>query len=262
MNDIQSLELLDPATLTVDTNVRKDAALTPEFVASIKEHGVLVPVVGHRAEDGTVHVLMGQRRTLAAVDVGLASIAVHVVARPEEADRLATEVVENDHRRALTDNDRAEAYHQLSLLGVSPSKIARRMGAKKALVETALRVKGNDRAAAALAAGITLEQSAVIEEFSDDAEGAAKLEAIATENPGNFAHWAQRMRDDRERAALVAEATAEAVEAGLIVVSEDPNGWGYSGPAASLYDLTTADGEKLTEFDADGVFTSGLVTAE
>ncbi len=136
------------------------------------------------------------------------------------------------------------------------------MGAKKELVETALRVKANDRAAAALATGITLEQSAVIEEFSEDAEGAAKLEAIATENPGNFDHWAQRMRDDRDRAALVAEATAEAVEAGLIVVSEDPNGWDYSGPAASIYELTTADGEKLTDADADGVFTSGLDTAE
>ncbi len=84
-----TIEMFDPATLTVDTNVRKDAGLTPEFVASIKEHGVLVPVVGHRTETGTVHVLMGQRRTLAAVEVGLATIPVHVVATPEEADRLA-----------------------------------------------------------------------------------------------------------------------------------------------------------------------------
>lgn len=254
MNDTQSLELLDPATLTVDTNVRRDAELTAEFVASIKEHGVLVPVVGHRAGDGTVHVLMGQRRTLAAVEVGLASIAVHVVATPEEADRLATQVVENDHRRALTDSDRAEAYHQLSLLGVSPVKIARRMGAKKALVETALRVKGNDTAAAALAQGITLEQAAVIEEFSADAAGVAVLEQLAAENPSNFAHRAQRMRDDRANAALVATATAEAVEAGLTVLEEDPNGWDYTGPAASIYELTTADGEKLAEADADGVY--------
>ena len=68
MNATPTLEMLDPATLTVDINVRKDAALTKEFVASIKEHGVLVPVVAHRKDDGTVHVLMGQRRTRAAVE--------------------------------------------------------------------------------------------------------------------------------------------------------------------------------------------------
>lgn len=249
-----TIAMLDPATLTVDTNVRKDADLTPEFVASIKEHGVLVPVVGHRTASGTVHVLMGQRRTLAAVDVGLSAIPVHVVATPDEADRLATQVVENDHRRALTDNDRAEAFHQLSLLGVSPTKIARRMGAKKQVVETALRVKGNGIAAAALAAGITLEQSAVIEEFSDDAEGVAVLEQLAAENPGNFAHRAQRMRDDRTTKALIAEISAAAEAKGLTVLDADPNGWEYKGPAACLYELTTAEGEKLTDADADAVY--------
>ncbi len=220
-----AMEMLDPATLTVDTNVRKDAELTPEFVASVKEHGVLVPVVGHRTEGGTVHVLMGQRRTLAAVEVGLSAIPVHVVATPDEADRLATQVVENDHRRALTDGDRADAYHQLSLLGISPTKIARRMGAKKALVETALRVKNNETAAAALAQGITLEQSAVIEEFSDDDEAVAVLERLAAEgNAGNFAHRAQRMRDDRTTKALIAEISAAAEAKGLTVLEKDPNG--------------------------------------
>lgn len=254
MNDIQAFELLNPATLTVDTNVRKDAELTAEFVASIKEHGVLVPIVGHRGENGTVHVLMGQRRTLAAVELGLATIPVHVVDTPDEADRLAKQVVENDHRRALTDNDRAEAYHQLSLLGVSPTKIARRMGAKKQLVETALRVKANATAAAALANGITLEQSSVIEEFGDTPEDAAILEELAAENPGAFAHRTQRMRDDRDSAALVATATAEAEAAGLKVLSEDPSGWDYSGKAASIVELKTAEGEELTEAHADSVY--------
>ena len=83
---------LDPTTLTVDTNVRADAGLTPAFVASVKEHGVLVPVVAHRAEDGIMKVLMGQRRTLAAVEAGQPTIPVHLVATPEAADRLGREL--------------------------------------------------------------------------------------------------------------------------------------------------------------------------
>ena len=46
-NATTTLEMLDPKTLTVDANVRKEAGLTKEFVSSIKEHGVLVPVVAH-----------------------------------------------------------------------------------------------------------------------------------------------------------------------------------------------------------------------
>src|SRR4051794_14081317 len=56
MNPTPTLEMLDPATLTVDINVRKDAALTPDFIASIKEHGVMEPVIAHRKDDGAVHV--------------------------------------------------------------------------------------------------------------------------------------------------------------------------------------------------------------
>lgn len=251
---VATTEMLDPKTLTVDTNVRKEAELTTEFVASIKEHGVLVPVVGHRTEDGSVHVQMGQRRTLAAVEVGLSAIPVHVVATREEADRLATQVVENEMRRALTDGDRADAYHQMSLLGVSATMIARRTGAKKKLVETALRVKANDTAAAALAQGMTLEQSAIIAEFSDVPEDAAELEKTALENPGNFFHRAQRIRDDRAKAALISEATTEAQSKGLTVLTEDPNGWDYKGPVSSIYELTTEDGTKLTQEDADAVY--------
>jgi len=71
MNATPTLEMLDPTALIVDINVRKDAALTPEFVASIKEHGVIEPVIAHRNDDGTVHVRMGQRRTLGAIEAWL-----------------------------------------------------------------------------------------------------------------------------------------------------------------------------------------------
>ncbi|WP_405476484.1 ParB/RepB/Spo0J family partition protein [Paenarthrobacter ilicis] len=264
MNATPTLEILDPTTLTVDTNVRKEAGLTKEFIASIKEHGVLVPVVAHRTEDGTVHVLMGQRRTLGAIEAGAATIPVLVGATPEEAERLATQVVENDHRSALTDGDRAEAFHQMSLLGVSASVIARKMGAKKALVETALKVKANTTAAQALDQGLTLEQSAVIEEFADDADTVAQLERLATENPGNFAHRAQRLRDERKNNALLAEACAEAAAKGLTVLEEDPSYYDYKGAAALISSLTTAEGERLSETDADAVYIgigySGLMT--
>ena len=158
------LEMIDPTTLTIDANIRADGQLDKAFLASIKEHGVIQPVVAHRTEGGGAHVLYGQRRTLAAVEAKLELMPVYVVESLTEADRLAKQVVENDQRQGLTDNDRAEAFHQLSLLGVSATQIAKKTGAKKATVDSALKVRANDTATAALAQGMTLDMGAVIEE--------------------------------------------------------------------------------------------------
>lgn len=126
MNAAPTLEMIDPTTLTVDINVRKDAALTAEFVASIKEHGVMEPVIAHRKDDGTVHVLMGQRRTLAAVKAGRDSIPpVMIIESPEEAERIVSQMVENIHRAAMTQGDEADGYHQLSLLAFLPLRSPR-----------------------------------------------------------------------------------------------------------------------------------------
>jgi len=254
MTENGTLEWLDPATLVVNVNVRRDAKLTKRFVASIKEHGVLQPIVAYRDDAGTVNVYMGQRRTLGAIEAGRPLIPALVVDTPEKADRLAKQVIENDLRTGLDDGDRAEAFHQMALLGVSASAIARTMSDDKTVVERALKVKANSTAANALDQGMTLDQAAVIEEFADDPEAVAKLEQVATENPDNFNHAAQRLRDERREAALIAEATAEATAKKLSILDEDPGAYYYSGPAAPITTLATADGTRLTDEDADAVY--------
>ncbi|OMH32566.1 ParB/RepB/Spo0J family partition protein [Tersicoccus sp. Bi-70] len=248
---------LDPSTLTVDTNVRADAGLTPAFVASVREHGVLVPVVAHRGEDGTVKVLMGQRRTLAAVEAGQATIPVHLVATPEEADRLARQVVENDQRTGLTETDRAEAIHQLSLLGVSPTRIAKRVGVAKTTVETTLAVKANATATEALATGLTIDQALVLAQFDGDDEAQEQLTAVALRSPESLAHEASRLKASRERAALVATAQATATERGLTILDRNPAAWGYDGDAVAVAELAKPSPTgpvALTEEDANAVY--------
>lgn len=100
---MEHLELVNPAQLTIDANVRADVQLDKEFLASIKEHGVLQPVIAQRKESGGIHVLFGQRRTLAAVENNLTQIPVYIVDSLNEADRMAKQIVENDQRQALTE---------------------------------------------------------------------------------------------------------------------------------------------------------------
>ncbi|MBN9200168.1 MAG: ParB N-terminal domain-containing protein, partial [Microbacterium chocolatum] len=57
-----TIEHVDPATLTIATNVRTDVNLGKELTHSIRANGVLQPIVATRDAEGALHVRYGQRR--------------------------------------------------------------------------------------------------------------------------------------------------------------------------------------------------------
>jgi ParB family transcriptional regulator, chromosome partitioning protein len=130
---IGTLEHLDPATLEIGDNVRDDAALSKAFIASIAENGVLVPITGVRRPDNAdlVRVRNGQRRTLAAREVGLPTVPVYVLpatvadASQETIDRIVHQIVTNDQKQDLTDAQRARGIHQMIDAGMSVTKVAK-----------------------------------------------------------------------------------------------------------------------------------------
>jgi ParB family chromosome partitioning protein len=72
-----TLEMLDPATLLVDLNIR-EAKLDKDFLASVKDHGVIEPIMAVRTEDGQVRVRHGHRRTLAAIEAAQPLVPVYI----------------------------------------------------------------------------------------------------------------------------------------------------------------------------------------
>jgi ParB family chromosome partitioning protein len=245
------LEMLDPATLTMDVNVRRDAALTGDFVDSIREHGVMEPVIAHRKDDGTVHVLMGQRRTRAAVEAERPLIPVMIIESPAEAERIVTQVVENIQRAELTEADEADAYHQLSLIGVSAAAIAKKTGRTRTTVESALKAKSTDTGNAALGKGYTIDEALILAEFENDQDATDELESVIRDEPDMLAHVTQQLRDRRDRAAALAALRAELEAAGTTVVDTA----GYDGDSENLRvsSLNRPDGEPATEEDANAV---------
>lgn len=249
MNTNPTLEMLDPATLTVDINVRKDAALTADFIASIKEHGVMEPVIAHRKDDGTVHVLMGQRRTRAAVEAARPLIPVMIIESPEEAERIVTQVVENIQRAELTDADEADAYHQLSLIGVSAAAIAKKTGRTKTTIEDALKAKASDAGAAALGKGYTIDEALIMAEFEGDEDATEELESVLADEADQLLHVAQLLRDRRASEAARAALVTELEAAGKTIVEDA----GYYDEDENLYVSAAkrADGEPATDEDAN-----------
>jgi ParB family transcriptional regulator, chromosome partitioning protein len=223
------LQHLDPATLLLDTNVRTKVKLDPSFVGSIKDLGVLVPVVARRTADGP-RLLLGQRRVLAAVKARRATVPVYLIDAPDEEKaaetaRIIEQLAENDHRTGLSAADHVAAYQQLALLGVPAAQIARRTRTSAEVVTTSLQVADSELAIGAMRRfDLTLEQAAVLTEFDGEDAAVKALTVAAVKTPDQFDHIAQQLRAARAEQTARAEVTEQLNRAGVTIIDEPPYG--------------------------------------
>jgi ParB family chromosome partitioning protein len=197
---------VDPATLIVAANVRSNTKVTKEFVASVKLHGVLVPITAQEAEDG-LRVVDGQRRTLAAVEAGLRDVPVFVVAPLEDAARIVDQVVVNEHRAELDDVEQVLAMKELEQLGVSAAAIAKRTGAARKVVDSALTVGSSSAATSAMREQqLSFSAAIAVAEFDDDPEAQAR---VLRANGSSFV--VEQERSARARAKMTAELESQGV---------------------------------------------------
>lgn len=237
------LVVVDPATLIFAANVRVDARLDAGFVASVREQGVLQPIVAHRDSEGGLVVRFGHRRTLAAIEARRDQVPVYVLAqastgaeadgegdRVGEVERVVEQLAENHHRAGLTAAEDAAAFQQLEAFGLSPAQIAKRTHRSKTDVAAGLTVAKCELASKASARWdfLTLEQTAVLAEFADNADAVKDL--VAAAKAGGFAQVTQRLRDDRDDTAAYEAAAAELTGAGTVVIERQ----GFSYPGARL----------------------------
>ena len=221
------LALVDPNTLELEVNTRLDANLDPHFCASIRDRGVQEPItVRRRASDGTLIVRTGQRRTLAAVRVGLSQVPVIISPEPAsedgdavdtgsedyrdgQAERIVEQLVENQHRRGIADAEEVAAHQQLLGLGFKPADIAKVVRTKAERVRATTRAAQSARAVAIGSRyELDLVQMSVIAEFEDDDEAVKQLTVVAVREPERFRHVAQWLRDARAEQQVYAAAVA------------------------------------------------------
>ena len=210
---------VDPTILVIGDNVRAAARLDRQFLASLREYGVMEPIHVTRDDEGTLTVKRGQRRTLGAVKAGLLTVPVLIVdGDTDEADRIVKQWHENERRDTLSDTDRLAVVEQLTILGVPAGSIARRLGTPKKQVEAAVTTNGSETAKAAAAKhALTFTDAALIAEFEDD-ETTVKALLEAVEWGRSTEHVAQRARDEKVRQQARENAVAALVEAGVTVI--------------------------------------------
>lgn len=117
-----------------------DSQQLEELAASIREHGILQPLVVSPESDGTYTLIAGERRLEAARLAGLRTVPV-IVRQTGDRQRLELALIENIQRSDLNPLEQAEAYRQLhEEFGLSHEEIAQRVGKSRVAVTNTLRL--------------------------------------------------------------------------------------------------------------------------
>jgi len=110
-----------------------------ELTASIREQGVLQPLLLRKGADG-YELVAGERRWRAARRAGLATVPA-VVRSVEDRDSLEQAIVENLHRDDLNPLEEAAAFHRLmDDFGFTQHEVAVRVGRSRPAVANSLRL--------------------------------------------------------------------------------------------------------------------------
>lgn len=112
-----------------------------ELSASIRENGIIQPLIVTRATQPDTYILIaGERRLLAARQAGLETVPA-IIREATEQQRLELALIENVQRADLTPLEAAEAYRQLAEdFNLTHDQIASRVGKSRVSVTNTLRL--------------------------------------------------------------------------------------------------------------------------
>src|SRR3990172_9003235 len=113
-----------------------------ELATSIREHGVIQPLIVAPNSQGTFILIAGERRWMASQRAGLRTVPV-IARQAKNQDFLELALIENLQRADLNAMEEAEAFRQLvDDFGLSHEAVAKRVGKSRVAVTNTLRLLG------------------------------------------------------------------------------------------------------------------------
>lgn len=113
-----------------------------ELSMSIKEQGILQPIVARRSIKGDFEIIAGERRWRAAQQAGLKEVPV-ILKDIDDQKSLELALIENIQRENLNAIEEAEAYEQLAKeFSLTQQQISEKVGKERATVANSLRLLG------------------------------------------------------------------------------------------------------------------------
>jgi ParB family chromosome partitioning protein len=141
----QTLSVIDLSIDNVRLNPQQprrlfDQAKLDELSESIRQNGIIEPVIVRPTTDGAYELVAGERRFRAAVQAGLRSIPA--VARTlDDRQTLEIAIIENVQREDINALECAQAYRRLiDEFGLTQEDVADRVGKKRSTIANTLRL--------------------------------------------------------------------------------------------------------------------------
>jgi ParB family chromosome partitioning protein len=145
MVDVPGARYVEVPVTAISPNPRQprrtfDEDALEELADSIREVGLLQPVVVRSVAPGQYELIMGERRWRASQRAGLTEIAAIVRDTPD-TDLLRDALIENLHRQQLDPLEEAAAYQQLlDDFGATHEQLARKIGRSRPHISNTLRL--------------------------------------------------------------------------------------------------------------------------
>lgn len=122
-------------------NPRMEMGEIDDLVESIRERGILQPLLVTPLEDGRYQLVAGERRFRAAQKAGLKEIPVIEIEGGEEEELLVVALVENLQRKDLTPFEEGDGLRLLGeKFGFSQEEISHQIGKKRSTVSESLKI--------------------------------------------------------------------------------------------------------------------------
>ena len=135
--------LISPDRLKANPNQPRkvfDEEELSELAESIKQQGIIQPIIAEEAGDGSYTIIAGERRTRAARLAGLKEVPV-ILRKYNEEKQMEVSLIENIQRSNLNPIEEASAYRQLMDQNkLSQDDVAARVGKNRATVANTLRL--------------------------------------------------------------------------------------------------------------------------
>ena len=110
-----------------------------ELVDSIREHGIIQPIVVRKKKKG-YEIVAGERRWRAAMKAGLAEVPCLLKELTDEQNMLIA-IIENMQREDLNPIEEAEGLHQMvSTFGLTQEQVSKSVGKSRPYITNALRL--------------------------------------------------------------------------------------------------------------------------
>jgi ParB family chromosome partitioning protein len=117
-----------------------DETKLAELADSIKEHGIIQPIVVSQA-GSQFEIIAGERRFQASRIAGLSKVPVIVREKPDDQQKLELAIVENIQRQDLNFIEEAKSYLKLTNeFGLTQDEVAKKLGKSRSSVANKIRL--------------------------------------------------------------------------------------------------------------------------